>query len=59
MPLQKRRASPAQRPAERLRQLARHVERLGIRGWSSPEVFVVAKLTLAGELRQLAKELEG
>jgi hypothetical protein len=30
-----------------------------MRGWSTPEVFVLAKHTLAGELRQLAKELEG
>jgi hypothetical protein len=29
-----------------------------VRGWSTPEVFTLAKHTLAGELRQLARELE-
>jgi hypothetical protein len=46
------------RPSDRLRELARHVLRLGQRGWSDPETFTVAKHTLAGELRALAQELE-
>jgi hypothetical protein len=46
------------RPADRLRQLAAHVLRPGQRGWSDPELFTLAKHTLAGELRRLARELE-
>jgi hypothetical protein len=41
-------------PSDDLLDLARHVERLGRRGWADPEVFTVAKLTLAAELRRLA-----
>ncbi len=52
------RASPAPHPADKLRELARHVLRLGQRGWADPETFVLAKHTLAGELRALARELE-
>jgi hypothetical protein len=41
-------------PVDELLDLARHVERLGRHGWADPETFVVAKLTLAAELRRLA-----
>jgi hypothetical protein len=41
-------------PVDELLDLARHVERLGRRGWADPETFVLAKLTLAAELRRLA-----
>ena len=41
-------------PVDELLDLARHVERLGRRGWADPETFVVAKLTLADEIRRLA-----
>ncbi len=41
-------------PVDELLDLARHVERLGRRGWANPETFVLAKLTLAAELRRLA-----
>jgi hypothetical protein len=56
-PLQTRRASPGQRPSDRLRELAAHVLRLGQRGWSNPETFTIAKEQIAVELRQLAREL--
>jgi hypothetical protein len=42
--------------ADRLDELAHRVARLG-RGCRDPEAFVVAKLTLAAELRQLAREV--
>jgi hypothetical protein len=45
------------RPSDQLRELAAHVLRLGRRGWSDPETFVVAKETIAAELRQVAREL--
>jgi hypothetical protein len=41
---------------DRLHDLAQRVARLG-RGCRDPEAFVVAKLTLAAELRQLAREV--
>jgi hypothetical protein len=41
-----------------LRTLARHVLRLGQRGWSNAETFTIAKHVVAGELRALARELE-
>ncbi len=44
-------------PADKLRQLAAHVLRLGQRGWSNPETFIIAKETIAAELRQVAREL--
>ena len=52
-------SAPHLQPSDRLRQLAAHVLRLGQRGWSDPERFTLAKHTLAGELRRLARELEG
>jgi hypothetical protein len=42
--------------AEKLDDLAHRVARLG-RGCRDPEAFVVAKLTLTAELRQLAREV--
>jgi hypothetical protein len=36
-----------------MRELSRHVERLGREGWSTPEAFVLAKFTLAAELQAL------
>jgi hypothetical protein len=42
--------------ADRLDELAHRVARLG-RGCRDPEAFVVAKLTVAAELRQLAREV--
>jgi hypothetical protein len=41
---------------DRLNDFADRVARLG-RGCRDPETFVVAKLTLAAELRQLAREV--
>ena len=32
---------------------------LGQRGWSNPETFIIAKETIAAELRQVARELGG
>jgi hypothetical protein len=43
-------------PADRLHDLAQRVARLG-RGCRDPEAFVVEKLTVAAELRQLAREV--
>ena len=57
-PFHSQRAFPAPHPADKLRQLAAHILRLGQRGWSDAETFTIAKHTLAGELRALAKELE-
>jgi hypothetical protein len=42
--------------ADRLHELAHRVARLG-HGCRDPEAFVVAKLTLAAELRQLARDV--
>ena len=42
--------------AEKLDDLAHRVARLG-RGCRDPETFVVAKLSLAAELRQLARKV--
>jgi hypothetical protein len=50
--------SPQPQPSNRLRTLARHVLRLGQRGWSNAETFTIAKHVVAGELRRLARELE-
>ena len=40
--------------ADRLRDLARSVERLGVAGRTDPEAIVLAKLGVAHELRRLA-----
>ena len=47
-----------QRPADRLRDLAARVARLGVVGRVTPETIVVEKLSLAAEMRRLAAELE-
>ncbi len=44
-------------PSDRLRELARKVERLGVSGRTDPESIVLGKLSIAGELRRLAREL--
>ena len=43
---------------ERLRKLAREVEQLGTSGRLDPEQIVVAKLSIAQDMRRLAGELE-
>jgi hypothetical protein len=43
---------------DRLRALAAEVERLGNSARGGPENFVVAKLSVAREMRELARELE-
>lgn len=45
-------------PADRLRSLATRVARLGIVGRVTPESIIVEKLSLAAELRAMARELE-
>jgi hypothetical protein len=40
--------------SDRLHELARRVERLGVAGRTDPERILIEKLTVAGELRQLA-----
>jgi hypothetical protein len=42
--------------ADRLRALARRIERLGVSGRTDPEAIVVEKLSVARDLRQLAQE---
>lgn len=51
-------ASAAAPPADRLRHLARLIERLGVGGRTDPEQIVLAKLSVGRELRLLARELE-
>lgn len=48
---------PPSTPADRLRDLARRVERLGVAGRTDPESIVLGKLAIAGELRDLARGL--
>jgi hypothetical protein len=43
--------------ADRLHELARKVERLGVSGRTDPESIVLGKLSIAGELRRLAREI--
>jgi hypothetical protein len=57
MPARRPPPAPAPRPSDKLHELARHVLRLGQRGWSNPETFIIAKETIAAELRQVAREL--
>jgi hypothetical protein len=45
------------RPSDRLRALVREVERIG-RGRADPESIIIGKMTVAYELRRLARELE-
>ena len=44
--------------AARLLALADQVERLGNGGRNSPEAFVITKLSVAAELRSLAREMD-
>jgi hypothetical protein len=53
------RRQPEPRPAERLRELARAVERLAITGRLDPARIYEAKAEVAQQMRRLAAELEG
>lgn len=44
--------------AQRLHDLAHQVERLGVGGRTDPETVVLGKLTIARDLRRIAKELD-
>jgi hypothetical protein len=44
--------------ADRLLALADQVERLGNGGRNGPEAFVITKLSVAAELRSLAREMD-
>ena len=46
-------------PADRLKALATRVSRLACAGRTDPESIVVEKLTVAAEMRRLAREIEG
>jgi hypothetical protein len=43
--------------SDRLHELARRVERLGVAGRTDPETIVLGKLTIASELRELARTI--
>lgn len=45
-------------PCDRLRELARQVEALGTAGRTDPETILLSKLSVAAELRALARALE-
>jgi hypothetical protein len=49
---------PVPSNSERLRILAAAVERLGTSGRTDPETTVLAKLSVAAELRRLAAEMD-
>ena len=51
-----RAAEPA--PSDRVRVLARRIERLAVAGRVDPESIVIEKLAVAQSLRRLAVELE-
>lgn len=53
------RRRPDQGPGDRLRALASRVSRLAVAGRLDPEHVVVEKLTVAAEMRRLAREIEG
>jgi hypothetical protein len=44
-------------PADRLRRLARYVEKLGVCGRTTPESVLVQKMMVARAMRALAREL--
>lgn len=46
-------------PADRLKALAARVSRLACAGRTDPESITVEKLTVAAEMRRLAREIEG
>jgi hypothetical protein len=50
--------APAPTRADRLRALAAEVARLGNDARGGAEGFVIGKLTIASELRRLARELD-
>jgi hypothetical protein len=50
--------APHPRLPERLRTLAQAVERLAVSGRTDPEQVVIAKMTIARDLRRLAAEVE-
>jgi hypothetical protein len=50
-------ATPLPTHSDRLHELARRVERLGIAGRTDPETIVLGKFTIAGELRELARAI--
>jgi hypothetical protein len=52
------RRQPEPRTADRLRQLAYRVRRLGITGRCTPETTLIEKEQVAAELHQLASTLE-
>jgi hypothetical protein len=49
---------PEQVLPARLRRLAQAVERLAVGGRTDPEQVVIAKMTIARDLRRLAAEVE-
>lgn len=52
------RRSPEPSAAERLRQLATRIARLGVAGRTDPEAIVVEKLSVVAELRAMARAME-
>lgn len=44
--------------SQRLRDLARQVERLAVGGRTDPETIVLGKLTIARDIRRIAREIE-
>jgi hypothetical protein len=51
-------AAPEPRLPDRLRTLARAIERLGVAGRTDPEAILLNKLAIARDLRRLAAEQE-
>ena len=43
--------------SDRLHELSRRIERLSVAGRTDPEAIVLGKLTIAGEMRRIAREL--
>jgi hypothetical protein len=50
--------APAPAPSDRLRVLARRIERLAVAGRVDPEAIVLEKFDIARSLRRMAVELE-
>jgi hypothetical protein len=44
-------------PSDQFHRLAREVEHLAVSGRTDPETILLGKLSIAGELRRLAREL--
>ncbi len=51
-------SAPEPSPAEKLRQLAARIARLGIGGRTDPEHITVEKLSVVAELRAMARAIE-